>query len=785
MLYALSVILFLSTQSPDTDWRSYEVYEPVVERCFIVNPAEQKLKYNHVSSIAWFKGTWFCVWNGNTIPAEGKPGQLNYMSTSDAPACSGDKMNWTQPEPAFADAARSHNPIPCLEGYQWQPNLAVVDDELWAFWNQNSKDEYAGCYFSRLDEPDGKWCNRLLRWNGATSAKDEVPKATLEGKAYRLFPSQNACILRSGRILQPVTLMGSKAADAPEDLEGWWTNEKRNSVIYSDDKGETWHVSHGAILPGQSWAQWEPVVWEQPDGSLMMFSRNNDPRTGEEGGPSPAQRLLWSRSEDAGLTWTPHQPVALETIVSRPYVMPIGGNRFLMAHNDWHSGRFASDRMNLALFFTRGEGLDFVAGPGFTGHEQVVAYPQMFLHDDTLVVSYTQGTALRGIKAACIRPLPDPDRFYLFPRTNRPSMGPPTQKNDTFLFQGREYLETSEPIELGEQPFSLAARICTIERGVLLDTRSDGGTFVWGLTSSDTEGGGVIPFIHANTPEGNIKSSLIVPFGEWACCGVTVDFNEGHVVFAVNGKSELIDIMPVKKLLRSGTGYVGFKRFESSALTGFTGSMRSMALFNIKMTEQEHAHLADLLEQGKPEPPRIRDHEPSLWLTAARPVSVQPFTAGKSSAFTRVIRSKEGARLLEIFGDASAGVDLDYNNRQQGDVVHLHFRARIDRGSDVVVCSVGDANTPCRIVVRKGIARLEMSGKSYELGRIDGHWFTVIIQSGNDFTSACVDSNSRVELPHKPQANWVYLGDGYPSGETNANNRLLIEVASVQSYIER
>ncbi len=40
----------------------------------------------------------------------------------------------------------------------------------------------------------------------------------------------------------------------------------RNSVLYSDDAGETWHVSPGTMLPDREKAQWEPTVVEQPAG---------------------------------------------------------------------------------------------------------------------------------------------------------------------------------------------------------------------------------------------------------------------------------------------------------------------------------------------------------------------------------------------------------------------------------------------------------------------------------------------------------------------------------------
>jgi len=130
--------------------REYEVYRPKVERWFVVDASEHRLKYNHCSSIAFFKDRWFCAWNGNVPPAEGRPGQLIYMSTSS------DGRDWSPPRPVFAVEKWSVNPVPCPRGTQWQPNFIVTADELWVLWSQNSRDEHDGCYLSRLRDPGGR-----------------------------------------------------------------------------------------------------------------------------------------------------------------------------------------------------------------------------------------------------------------------------------------------------------------------------------------------------------------------------------------------------------------------------------------------------------------------------------------------------------------------------------------------------------------------------------------------------------------------------------------------------
>ena len=130
------------------------------------------------AAIAFFKNRWVALWNANLLPDEAKPGQLIHMSTSL------DGKTWAAPEIAFASELRSENPIPC-DHVQWQPGLIVVDGALWCFWSQlsmkNGKpDEGYGCYFSVLRDPDGKWSNRRLLWDGS-------PDAAFDQTQFRIF----------------------------------------------------------------------------------------------------------------------------------------------------------------------------------------------------------------------------------------------------------------------------------------------------------------------------------------------------------------------------------------------------------------------------------------------------------------------------------------------------------------------------------------------------------------------------------------------------------------------
>ena len=498
-----------------TEWRNYAVYQPRIERGIVVEAAAQPLRYNHDSSVAWFRDRWFCVWNANTIPEEGAPGQLNYVSEST------DGMRWSEARPAFSDPALCFNPIPCPKGTQWQPNLLVVDNSLWCLWSQNSRDPHHGCYLSVLANPDALWTNRLIRFDGKADP-------LIEGKAFRVFPTQNPLRLKCGRILAPVTLIGPPSEVAPPSRNSWYQKEKRDSVIYTDDAGATWHLSPGAIIPGHDWRQWEPTVCEQPDGSVLMFARNNLISPFEDAFITPQTALVRSVSRDRGVTWSHHEYVPIQTVVSRMHILKQPeSERYLMIHNDWPAGEFVRDRRNLALFINRGGGFDFTAGIGLTAHEFQVAYPQMDIHGDALLFSYSQGDCgLRNIRVVRVSPLPSPGNLYLYPRSNLPVPPRCTFTNDFLHLRGGAFLRCRTTPRTDTDRFRAEAVIAPESGGVLFDNRAGGKGLVWTLSGT--------LFVHLGEPRYNIRSAIPVPKERWSTVGVEIDYPAGQVTFRVN-----------------------------------------------------------------------------------------------------------------------------------------------------------------------------------------------------------------------------------------------------------
>lgn len=294
----------------------------------VVNAAlpTEPLKYNHDASVAEFRGVWIVVWNGNTVPKEGAPNQFNLMATST------DLQTWSDAVPAFSSSSTAVNPVPCdaTSCVQWQPNLFnLPDGRLGCVWSgSNGRDgrpdgNAGGTYLSILSDPHGKWENHLITF----ADNHGSPQPSVSGKNWTLFATQNPAVLRSGRILAPVVMTDASGAIAPGAPAGckngsfFWCEERRSSVLYSDDGGQTWQCSAGTSIPGELWANWEPTVWEDVrTNDVFMISRYNDFRSQAQGGPPPDERMRWAQSTTLGTTWSPLLDLPVDTVVSRAQV---------------------------------------------------------------------------------------------------------------------------------------------------------------------------------------------------------------------------------------------------------------------------------------------------------------------------------------------------------------------------------------------------------------------------------------------------------------------------------
>jgi hypothetical protein len=242
-----------------------------------------------------------------------------------------------------------------------------------------------------------------------------------------------------------------------------------------------------------------------------------------------------------------------------------------MVHNDWPAGRFCADRNNLALFVNRGGGFDFTAGIGLTDHEPEVAYPQMALHDNALLFSYSQGPCgLRNIRVVRVSPLPDPARLYLYPRDNLPPALQYELTNGTLVIRGGTGLVCRTASPVAPDRVRVEAEIRPDSAGVLFDNRSARSGFVWSFSGT--------AFVHLGDPAKNLHSSLLIPPGRWSRVGVTIDYPKGVVVFTVDDRSERIAFKPGHRSLSGASATLFAPHLASSTLTPFAGAVRSLTL---------------------------------------------------------------------------------------------------------------------------------------------------------------------------------------------------------------
>jgi hypothetical protein len=392
-------------------YRHLKLYQPTVttNAIYFYHPATRPaLQYNHDVDIVKFKGRFFAAWNANAKPAEGVPGQYNFLSTSD------DFRRWSTPVRPFYKEGGCENPVETDN--QWQPIFV------------NDRDETLYC----------AWCDYNARRTFVASSRDglawrnnEVPTAPppLAGKVVG-FPTNHGLLTRKGVLMLPCSLPFT-----PKFLVG---NTRYAAVLRSEDHGRTWRWSRP--IEAATWSElgekprefggemvaiWEPMLFEQADGRIGLLIRNSTAQEKPEIPEKPHRMLLYASSSDEGRTWTKARSVEVDTICSRNYaVAGVGGpDGLLMVMNDNHvqiPQRISRDRYFLSLFCAPVCNPDLLLpGPLVQPEGGTAFYPNGFVDHGKLYVAYTYP---RGIHSAVVEPLPDFAEPFLLPRAGRPGL---------------------------------------------------------------------------------------------------------------------------------------------------------------------------------------------------------------------------------------------------------------------------------------------------------------------------------------------------------------------------
>ena len=718
---------------------TYEVYNPIVTHSWVVESGTSDLKYNHDSSIAQFDSVWITVWNANVLHLEARPGQINYMATSS------DRQTWSTPEPAFSGPASSNPVVYNSTCMQWQPNLVLIKGgtQLGCAWSQgwSQSTEVDGCfadvtYWSVLDsspQNGGRWLNRQLTFDGG-SAHGKL----INGGSWQIFPTQNPIFLRSGRLLVPVTLEQSSPM------------ARRAAVLISDDQGANFELSNGTWPADHLQGQWETTVWEPTDSKnsteVWLFDRNNS------GTPSlpPDQRLLYARSTDAGESWTSLQAVHANAVVARMLVTPLAGDLFMMVHNDWTSFNDTTggdcnrcdDRVNTAMWFNRGGGINFVQGPGFAVGETGSVYPQTFvdLKRSQASIVYTAASPY-GIRLAVVHPLPTPSHRYVYPRTNMPSLfsGAPLLNDGIATFKNTNgWLHSTSNASLGStfslgmwvQPSCNPDSICMLAdtrgtdgRGVLLgllpspahrnctsvsrEQRSDCGEtgideptcvargccyekpYISGpqcyTAPQNTSDAMQVYFFPAPGSPGSNLPSFEIQLGIWSFIGASVACPSTQKDDVPQNCSVQFFVngksSDQHNLLRPRSGEFGGGILK---LARFIGSFRAVATFaGQDLSLAEHNAWANLYTNDlslPPFSPVSAVPTPQLLLD---PANVKNMIFWQSSAppAADAVHTVDSGRILQLCGQGSAGVDIPFLSGGRGEMLHADFRFKLSAWS--------------------------------------------------------------------------------------------------------
>ena len=522
---------------------------------------------------------------------------------------------------------------------------------------------------------------------------------------------------------------------------------RRAAVLISDDDGEHFTLSNGTWPADHLQGQWETTVWEPTNSrnstEVWMFDRNN---SGLQNLP-PDQRLLYARSTDSGFSWTPLQAVHAETVVSRMLVTPLAGDLFMMVHNDWKAFNKTTgdacnrcnDRVNTALWFNRGGGINFVQGPGFAVGETGSFYPQTFvdLERSQASIVYTAASPY-GIRLAVVRPLPDPNHRYVYPRTNMPSLfsGVPLVDDGTVTFTNTVgWLHSKENASLGStfslsmlvQPNCNPDSICMLAdtrggndgRGVLLGLlpsavrancsavsrgqRSDCGTtgideptclargccfekpYVSGPQCynrpENTSEAMRVYFFPAPGAPGSNLASYEVQLGAWTFIGASVTCANEDGTAAHNCSVQFFvngNASAPLSFVRPRNGDFGGAVLK---LARFIGSFRAVATFPGRaLSQAEHNAWANQYSQNLSlpllSPAAAASPTPQLLLD---PANVSNGVSWQSSAPPAAdsVQLADSGRTMRLCGQGSAGVDIPFLSGASSEVLHATFRFRI------------------------------------------------------------------------------------------------------------
>ena len=772
----IASLILVATSLAERPWRSYQIYQPQISRHYVANPVFLESKYNDYSSVIWFKGNWYCFWTGKTT-LDGSP--TIYMSESQ------DAKVWSMPAACFVDSQLCNEPVKTA---QTRPVVLEYRDVLYVFWSGKDfeTDKINATYFSTLTAIEEKWDTQKMLWG-------DLPLPIIDNVEYSVEFTSNPIITADKKIIIPVILTSTDNSSV-----------KIASAALSDTNGSSWQISQSGVELAADIDIANVAIWKEHSTESdysMIISAGIKPKLKKyQQIPENAASLYWSTSTDFGHSWSepdklPTPAISSGLSVVMPYSYdkaPRSDDRFIMLFNDSHyqNNVIMRDHSRLAMFFNRGGGLDFVAGNNITGSERFTTNPNIAIRNNRLIVSYTQGVQEAAIKIAHISAIPERQRSYIYPRTPqfRDSSRPILTEAGYYNFEGNQYITTEEAVRINENGFSGAVLFRGDFEGIIFDSRDKKHEKGFALLIEEGNIKLLLPGLEAFVAE-KIEQEFIY----WSYVGFTLDALHGNLNFYLNGNN--IQNIQYKKgmleTLSSEKGYVG----KSPSNEGFVGDIKYLAFYNQTLDDSEHRHIHNSFA-GVFNMAYSRGNTKSPPLPVLEVDAEKANEKGEIAGFIFPEYNKDGfveqetitgRNILRFNGQAIAGLDIDTNDRRYGDYLQTEFAFMVEGLEQMTICTIGDADSPVRIVARENCLYLSLSGNEQLIGEVQpNRWQTIVIFSGGTITRAKLGNNRFRQIAHTPQATWMYLGQAYNRvPQDSAESSFLIDVSTVRTRIVR
>ena len=301
----------------------------------------------------------------------------------------------------------------------------------------------------------------------------------------------------------------------------------------------------------------------------------------------------------------------------------------------------------------------------------------MWISNNAAHIAYTRQGTPSSMRFSKVWPLPDPDRYYLFPRSNTPRSVAPAVTDGAIEFRQMQRIETRWA-KHDNRDVSVGMWVRLTSNGVLFDARKGRAGLLFQLKANNA---GMSPAVYLSTKERDIVSSLIVPVGEWCYLGMSVDNRSGNVRFFVNGMTDTKSFTAPADLA-GDTVYFGYKRVESSRCTGLCGDIRWAAIYDgVCMLPAQHGAVFNSLAKKFGSDELYGDAplpEPSFELDPSKPDWQQRLVEHDDAAMRVRSVERDGRTVVRFNGEASASVDLDRNRPAEGDLIEFEFAFKLD-----------------------------------------------------------------------------------------------------------